>query len=205
MQQNNSTLFYSSYHQCAILASVSCASRARYESRNMKSINKHSAASLPAIRLIGCARSMPRHSLFAPISKETYARMLLFQYGENRSNESLAWWEAAERDCQLPMLFFGPSFGCLHKKPFSVTNQSYRYRYSGAEWDGGTLPAALFRADTKKKVNFPLEIRLIASHPAFQSFSLVTFHRVNRNRSRSGLCGIIIEWNNQTSANWKIK
>lgn len=54
-------------------------------------------------------------------------------------------------------------------------------------------PRALFRADTKKKVNFPLEIRLIASHPAFQSFSPVTFHRVNRNRSRSGLCGIIIE------------
>lgn len=107
MQQNNSTLFHSSYHQCALLASVSCASRARYESRKMKSINKHSAASFQAIRLIGCAR---RHSLFAPISKETYAKMLLFQYGENRSNESLAWREAAKRDCQLPMLFFGPFF-----------------------------------------------------------------------------------------------
>lgn len=83
MQRNNSMFFHSSY-QCAVLASVSCASRVRYESRNMKSINKHSAASSQAIRLIGCARSMPRHSLFAPISDEAYAKMLLFQYGKNR-------------------------------------------------------------------------------------------------------------------------
>lgn len=155
LMQQNSMLFHSSYHQCALLASVSCASRARYESRNMKSINKHSAASFQAIRLIGCARSMPRHSLFAPISEETYAKLLLFQYGENRSNESLAWWEAAKRDCQLPMLFSGPSFGCLHKKPFSVTNQSYRYRYSGAEWDGGTLPAGPLPGRHEEESQFP--------------------------------------------------